>query len=468
MSLRAHRGQRRDLATRRRRCATAGALAVAALLGPELTPAAAAEPRTVTVVVGNELTRHLPRDVDLSAVSLRFFPEDVEVRRGDVIRFVSNVRLQTIALLPPAVTEPDRWIEEHAFHLEDSWYPVTLDRDERGVKVANAVAFPPFPPCGEPGQRPCTFPMAAQDAVVQSTRWGFARPSNDPQRLGVLGSGLRPAPPSSDTEDPPITLDFSVRVDAAPGTTLHVVSLFAKQGKGRIVVVPDEAPVPTQDELDEARVAQLDEDAQMALALDRRYSDHRVALPGRDGAFAWEALAGVEEGPVALRQAYPRRLELEPGETVAWSTRLVESLVHTVTFPGAALADVPIFTPQCDMDTDAGVLDDLAAPFERPLFCPTGPTAVEFDLNRFIGPRLGDGTFYDAADLDSSGVLGMAPDLVGEPGYSDVHPREDYHLTFAKPSGPAGYDYWCALHGEMNATVVVQDAAGEPRYRDLP
>lgn len=458
-------GRRRSAGLVRAR-ATVGVLAVGALLANGLSTADAAGPRTVTVVVGHELTRHLPADADLSAVSLRFLPADVEVRRGDVVRFVSHVRLQTIALLPPAVTDPDRWIDEQAFSLEDSWYPVALDRDETGVKVNNAVAFPPFPPCGEPGQRPCAFPLTAHEAAIQATRWGFGRPTSDPQRLGVLGSGLRPEQPSSDTKNPPVTMDFSVRIEATAGTTLHVVSLFAKQGRGRIVVVADDAPVPTQAELDSARTAQLDEDARTALDLDHRYARHRRAMPRRDGTFVWEALAGVEQGPVALRQAYPRRLEVKAGETVAWSTRLVENLVHTITFPGSALEDAKIYTVQCDVDTDAGPLPDVAAPFDRPLFCPTGPSAVELDLNRFIGPALGDGAFTGAGDLDSSGVRGMAPELVGEPTYVDVRPREDYQLTFPAPSRPDGHAYWCALHGEMNATVVVRDAhvsGGLPR-----
>lgn len=441
---------------------SAGAVLAALVLAVAGTPTPASgedEPRVLEVVVGEELSPHLPDDRMLSAVSLRFFPEDIRVHRGDVVRFTSHVRLQTIALLPPHVKEPQKWVNKHAFDLRAPWYPVTLDPDEAGVKVNNAVAFPPFPPCGAPGRSPCRFPLPPHERAAQDTRWGFGSPTPDKEVSGVLGSGLSSTPPSSDPRNPTRTLDFAVQVDADPGTELHVVSLFAKQGRARILVVPDDEPLPSDAELSRARHEHIRQDVATALAIDARYANHHSSSPGPEGTTVWDALAGVEEGPVAVRQSYPRRLEIRQGDTVRWSPRLVENLVHTVTLPSSAVRGRPFFSTECDLDTDHGTVGDVPSVLPAPLFCPGGPAQVEFDLNELMFPS-GNGAYTAAPDeVENSGVLGMAPDLVGEKDYPNVEPRQPYSLLFDAPSGPDGFEYWCALHGEMHARVVVRERA---------
>lgn len=108
---------------------------------------AASVPQTFTIEVGRELGLRGTDGEELSAVTLRFLHEQIQVHKGDLLHFGSDTPLQGIALLPPSVgarcdewtneaakegrCAPRKWIGDHAFSLTDSaWYPVTLDRDE--------------------------------------------------------------------------------------------------------------------------------------------------------------------------------------------------------------------------------------------------------------------------------------------------------------------------------------------------
>lgn len=427
-------------------------------------PSAGAEGprRVVTVDVGIDLQAKGAGGETVSAVSLRFFPSQIDVHRGDLVRFRSSVRQQTIALLPPAVQDPKTWIDQYAFGFDHPWFPVTLDPDETWAKMNNAVVFPPFPPppCGASSARPCRFPMSPESAAQQDTRWGFSAPTTDEQLRGVLGSGM-PAPATADPGAAPRpTLDLWVEIDGEPGTTVHAVQLFAKQGTARITVVPDDQRVPAQSELDAARDRQVEVDRATVSRLDREHANLRSGKRLVDGTTQWHALAGLEEGPVAIRQAYPRTLSIRAGDSVLWSPAKVENLVHTVSF-GHEARNRPPFETVCDLDGDS---DAGSYPDQKPIdekspsfpFCAGGHSQVEFDLNDLIGPKSGDGAFRGGSDLDSSGVMGMAPKLEGVRNYQDIDPSASYPLTFPVASGAEGFDYVCALHGEMKSRVVVR------------
>lgn len=441
-----------------------------ALLLLQTTPAAqAATAQQFEVVVGEELGVTGSDGKPLSAVSLRFLPENIEVHSGDVLHFTSDVPLQGIALLPPSVgpsceewtsqaaadgrCPPRQWIEDHAFSLESPWYPLTLDPDEKYVKVNNAAAFPPSPPCGNPGQGgPCSFPLTPGEQEAQDARWGFAKQPTAEGAKGVLGSGL--------SQGGARTLDFSVEVTAAQGTVFWAISMFAKEAHLRVTVVGDDQPVASPHEVRAAGDAQLAADRATAVDLDARYSNYRNRLAIDRGASTWEALLGVEAGPVALRQAYPRTLEILRGDKVRWTSRHIRSLVHTVTFPGAEVHDgPPLLTTHCDVDGDEGSLPDQDPTFASPVFCPGGPSQVEFDLSTLVGAPDPDVVFTGTNDFAHSGVRGMAPGL-DKPAWPRVAPREPYELQFTAKSGTAGFQYACALHGalqrDMSGTVVVR------------
>lgn len=443
---------------------------VVGMLG-SMPTAQAATPQTFEIVAGRELAVTATDGTQLSAVTVRFLPDEIEVHRGDILRFTSEVPLQGIALLPPTIgpgceawtleaaqqgrCQPRMWLEDHAFSLESSWYPITLDPDERFVKVNNAVAFPPFPPCGNPGQRRCSFPLSPHQQDAQDTRWGFSDPSETPEDAkGVLNSGMG--------QGGDRTVDFTVEVTADPGTEFWAVSPFAKEAHLRVRVVGDEEPIPSPAEVRAAGEAQWEADRATAAALDARYSRYRKQISLERGVATWEALLGVEDGPVAIRQAYPKILQINRGDKVRWVTDRVANLVHTVTFPGedAHDPDTPLFTTRCDLDGDEGGHSDVDPTFAPPLFCPGGHTQVEFDLSPLIGAAIGDGTFRGPGDNDHSGVRGMAPALIREDWETRIVPQEPYELRFAASSPDAGFAYACALHGalnfEMSGRIVVR------------
>lgn len=461
----------------------AAAVVLGAVLLLHAAPGASAAtgPQTFTIEVGRELDIAGSDGERLSAVTLRFLPEEIQVHQGDTLHFTSEVPLQGIALLPPEAAqtcdewtkaaaeegrcEPRAWIERHAFSLESPWYPVTLDPDEDFAKVNNAAAFPPFPACGNRtyippqvhpsaptpqvalDQRPCEFPLNADQRELQARRWGFADPdATHEDAKGILGSGIGQGGPAR-------TLDFRVKVTSAPGTVFWAVSLFAKEAHLRVEVVPDDVVVPTAAEVLSAAAKRYALDQEAGSALDERFADYRRLIANDRGTHTWEALVGVEEGPVAIRQSYPKVLNIKRDDRVRWSSRYVHNLVHTVTFPGKRAFTEPFFTQVCDLDTDSGRAADVPSVLPAPVFCPGGHPQVEFDLGSLMGAPLGDGTHSGPGDEEHSGIRGMAPSLL-KPGYPVVRPQAEYEVTFTAPSGPEGFAYACALHGSLNREMT--------------
>lgn len=405
------------------------------------------QPQQIHVLAGAELDVKDVEGRQVSALSTRFYPGNIRVHRGDTLRFTTALPNNPVALLPPAVSNARQWVKDHAFGFDHPWYPVAYDPDDRWAKINNIVAFPPSPPCGAPGESVCTFPVPADKQAAQDSRWGFQK--NPPEEVrGVLGFGM------------PEVLDVRVTIQAEPGTTMHMVSLFSMEAVGTITVVADDEPLPTADELQAQQQQQIAADARTAAELDRSYSTYRSKTKLRDGSTQWQALIGVDEGPVALRQAYPKTLDIKRGDTVVWSPREMEHLVHTVTFPRdeAVESGAALYSTWCDLDGDDGSLPDSQQTAVKPVFCPGGWAQVEFDLNPLMGLSSTDNVHAGDGDLDSSGIMGMAPDVIDVPFLDqDVHPTTDeFKLRFVKRSSPDGFAYGCALHGWMEASVVVR------------
>ena len=154
----------------------------------------------------------------------------------------------------------------------------------------NAAAFPPFPACGNRtylppqvhpsaptpqvalDQRPCEFPLNADQRDLQARRWGLADPdATHEDAEGVLGSGIAQGGPDR-------TLDFRVKVTAEPGTVFWAVSLFAKEAHLRVEVVADDVLIPTPDDVLSAAAERFALDQELGRGLDARFADYRRLL----------------------------------------------------------------------------------------------------------------------------------------------------------------------------------------------
>jgi plastocyanin len=430
--------------------------------------AQAATPTLYEVEVGHRLnaTRNGKR---IPATSTRFFPGELNVHKGDVVRFYSVMFLAPVVLLPPPWKptadegDPFAWQSKRnniAYDYDDPWFFVNFDPDDDKpgeehmprTKVNNRLAVPPLQ-CGKNAQTPCPFPAPGSTGD----------PVND-----VLTSGTSEKSVSSGGGPNPFPTTLFVRIEADPGTTIWATMVTALGMNMRINVVADDQPATDPASLAAAAAEQVAIDTQRVIELDKQYSNHHVKSKVAPGVHRYEALAGIEQDNVTILQAYPRNLRINAGDSVVWRADLLPGQYHTVTFPRLPNVETPwpsnipehlqppagrqtrppTYKYACDLDTDQGKAPDAPQLLPWPLYCPGFTSQLEIEFPNEIVYRSGDGKFEGPNDWENSGIVGAAP--MPAPG------AVPYELNFPAASGKEGFRYMCLLHGVMDATVVVE------------
>jgi plastocyanin len=152
-----------------------------------------------------------------------------------------------------------------------------------------------------------------------------------------------------------------------------------------------------------------------------------AAPAAQAGPTTWTVLVGGQaevtqqpEGPAGAWQFmryYPGTITINVGDTIVW--KLASAEPHTVTFPNPGENKAP------------------------DLIIPEGGSSQRMLMNPLAVLPQG-GAEYDGSALTGSGQIGGGPPFPNE-----------YKLTFTKAGT---YDYYCAFHGMMKGTVVVQEA----------
>lgn len=348
------------------------------------------------------------------AESRRFFPGEIRVHRGDLLRFLSRGYV-SVALLPEG-QQPGSWVRANWKGVGGAWSPFVRDRDEASghLKMNPRVALPSQPTCGGPFGDPCEFD------------------GSGPAVDGVLSSGL---PLAS-------AVDFTVLITARAKATLWAINLMDPKMRMKVVVVPPARQASSQRAIDLEAERLVAQDQETASALHERYVDLRRSVV-RDGRATWQAWAGIDTPTVSLPLMYPRTLVLQQGDVVRWRFDRLRHVAHTVTFPATRAARIgaqPV-SPVCD----PGVRGDHEAEVAGPPFC-DDPRDLELDVASRVPDPAGNGVFLGADDLESSGVRGGGV----------ATSRSSYLLRFPGASPAAGYAYRCVLHPSMLGRVVVR------------
>ena len=358
----------------------------------------------------------LIREGDLSKESMRFYPAQLQVHQGDVVRFTS-VGFHGVALLPlgEAATE---WAAEQAGGIGRPWSLFEPDADEGADALkGNLSAIFPSRDCGWPTEAPCDF-----DAR--------------PHELGdVLGSGLALVPEGDSAEAR--QLEFSVTINADPGEVVEVVDYVNPKMSMRIEIVAEDEAASDPAALADQADALFQQDLAAANRLHRSYSRKTTTkkVRGKTYRMAW---AGVETPTVALRGMYPRTITIAKGQGVRWNFDKDVFSAYTVTFPaGRAIAQANTFPViACDPDGDVaeGAADTQPTSAQVP-YC-ASYAELELEVPEGLAAAAGDARLTSAKDVASSGLRGAG--LV-----SDKRP---YDLLFPNPSPKKGFAYASMLH----------------------
>lgn len=223
-----------------------GALALALTSMP--TAAAQAQGPTVyTVEIG-----HLLKGV--AAESMAFYPSSLKVRSGDVIRFTNTFEsipetgIHAALALPPDV-DPDEWEEQNARNLDGEWAFFQSDPDDDAGRYPTALKgnwktiLPTDLSCGSP-DNPCTT--------------GTSPSSQSPLNSGVSSP-----------------LDFSVKIEAEPGTRIWFLCAIHTKMKMKVDVVGDDEATSTLEDIERRNAAKLLQETEEAKRLDRKFTSRR-------------------------------------------------------------------------------------------------------------------------------------------------------------------------------------------------
>lgn len=349
-----------------------------------------------------------------------FLPGKLNIHSGDTLHFTSD-GFHTVTMLP-AGAKPDPWLADNAASGTSDYYTLTQSDPDEGddmYKVGTAALMPSRFDCGGAGQPACQFSGSGM-----SFGW---------RGDGVLNSGAPLAGP----------IDFSTTVTAPAGATVYALCLIHPATMRLPITVVDDSEKATDPASAEKIAAQtVAKSTKTAAALHRSYSTKHIRRKAPGGGFVWEAWAGIDRGPIALLALYPARLNVRLGDSIRWRFAGLLSETHTVAGPLEEALELANSLPEirCDLDTDSGTSPDVEA-LPPPVFCPGSLYQLEIDWPEGLVPARGDGVFEN--DPESSGTRG-----------SDTGIRDDYTLSFPRPTGQEGATFICLIHPFMRTTVV--------------
>lgn len=348
---------------------------------------------------------------EVKAFALAYFPSRVTVRPGDTVRFeqvwTGEPHSVTLGTLVDEAIPEARKLEpgaepsaELATRLEA--LPVMLPE---GPGDANQVAVNPCYVASGPvptdAATPCPVTeQPAFDGTMSYYNSGFIAPGE--------------------------TVDVPLSDDIEPGTYSFYCNLHGAAMSGEIEVVAPGTQIPSQQEVDAARDAELEATFAPLLA---SYSEAKQTLP-----FGNLAGFGCQEcGATGTMEFVPEPISVAAGEKVTWTV----FGPHTITFkPPSGVGHPLVEAEDGTWHADGKALAPAGGPGMPP------PAEAPAEAGPPV-PQEIDGGSWDGRDFRSSGFIFSLP----APGHFF-----SYSLTFTEPGT---YTYVCLIHPTMTGQVEV-------------
>jgi plastocyanin len=231
--------------------------------------------------------------------------------------------------------------------------------------------------------------------------------------------------------------DWFVQINAAPGSYTYFCHLHPGM-RGTLKVVPNNAGIQSQGQIDRQAAAQFRQAQREAVAL---YNEaNQVEAEQHDsGPTVYNVHVGVtsRDRHIAIHDMLPSKLSLKPGDIVRyhWQT----NVIHTVEF-----APVSPFGVDCETS-----YAPLSAPGQPPN-CPSG--APEPEAGIFPVELIGDpGSQVSGAPLADTTDSGL---IVGS-SYATYYGGLGADHWSVKAGAPGAHQYFCAIHDWMTGTITV-------------
>ena len=276
------------------------------------------------------------------------------------------------------------------------------------------------PPCGltAMGEKPCEF-KGGDDIEVAGPLAGFAPPSDN-------------GPPA------PAPVDWSIEIDAAPGS--YDFLCFIHPGmQGSVNVVDSDDRVTTQAENDARGAAQFAHDQAEALAAEAAANTVRFSgdAPGRR-TYDVDVSTGVPDLHAVVLEMLPQHLDLKDGDRVQYHWAAPNE-VHTVGFP----ADDPRLPPPFGFDCGG---TGFQAPGAGPPCLEPGHTTPEL---------VGDPGNAPSGTLLTSPTALVDSGLLAGRGYDLEPTRQTWSVRTNRATANGTYEYQCTVHDFMHGTLSI-------------
>ena len=380
------------------------------------------------------------RHDEFTSAFLRYYPEQVTVRQGDVVNF-----RQTWTGEPHSVTMgkvvDDAFVLAERFKKYDS-EEAALAGGETPESIAaflgslsglpGMTAYEGYE-IYQPGAQPCYIAEAGDvpewsDAETETINPDARCPEGgdvQPRFRGTEGlynSGFI-APEGARANE----FEVPIAEDAEPGTYTYFCNYHWTSMSGRIEILEAGADIPSQQEVNRQAREEIEADAELAL---QRVEEARGASSGKVGDLTLP-LAGrdaEDEFTVIINEFLPRKVETSVGEPVTWT---VDGIDHTISFNVPKY--FPIFT----------VKDDGEVVWESEAYEPVGWTVPE------KGEPEGEEEEPPARAVD----IGKWDGGGGFHSSGALSPGDSFTITFTKAGT---YPFACVLHPQMVGTVEVR------------
>lgn len=272
------------------------AIAAVAAAAPASPPGGHGSATTYTVWVGAE---NAHRGVGI----MGYFPGTIRIHAGDTVRFLQNSNeIHTVTFLGGQPL-PEFVVPAATVGLPDTPSPL----------VFNPLA---------------TTRTQAPVSLSDQTTWANS---------GVMG------------REPGQYRSFSVTF-AAMGTYDYVCIVHGTMMSGTVEVVGDSTRVPSP--MKDKATARHQIARQMAKAPAVVKAARRAVEPptkNPDGSLTHHVLLGYDKGAISLMRFFPGKVDVRPGDTVAWTMGMHSMAPHTVTFlNGGAEPELVVPVPQQD------------------------------------------------------------------------------------------------------------------------